>query len=193
MNGRFASTLCALLVLIAGSPAAAASPQVEAAAVGAAALAPESFTAGWKPGAGMAGGARWPVGSQWRLGLEAEFVQFPPESRRADGLGGTRRVSAVTVPFAWRANSQAARTGFELVASVGYGHESIEPVSGGTAPGRRTRRDGVAWSGGAAVAYLLGSGTSLLVDLRTEGLSGDGESTRQVALRLGLRAAVPQR
>jgi hypothetical protein len=177
--------------IAAGVRGAQAQPEVDAAVLIAAPVAPSAFTDGWDTGFGFGGGVRWPLGARLRLGIEGKYLQFAPASRGTDGLGGNRRSGGAAVPVSFRLGPADTRVGGELVASVGYGHESIETLSGSMHISGGSR-DGVAWSAGGALTYGVGGLAKLLADVRVGGIAGGGESSTQVVLRLGIRAGAPE-
>jgi hypothetical protein len=121
-------------------------------------VAAAEFSDGWKYGLGLGGGVSRALTSRFELGLAADFVEFKlaniPDAAES---GGQRRFSRLELPLrylAWQ-HDGFHRTQLVVQAGAGYVHESIDPISGGLAPGRPFRSDGKSIEAGAWISRLL--------------------------------------
>jgi len=149
---------------------------------------PKSFGDGWNTGKGFAGTAQWLFATRWALGLEGTLAQFAASDPGKNTIGGTRRTSRIAIPLAWRMNPQS-RVQMEIVGSVGYGHESTDPISGGPVPESGSRNDGVGWSAGLGATIPWVASTAFAIDLRYEALHFQGSHLAHTGIWLGLRTS----
>ena len=121
-------------------------------------VAAAEFSDGWNYGLGLGGGVARAFGSRFEIGLAGDFVQFKlADIPDAAESGGQRRFSRLEVPLrvlAWEHNG-FHRLQVVVQAGAGYVHESIDPISGGIAPGRPFRSDGNTYEGSLWLSRLF--------------------------------------
>lgn len=121
-------------------------------------VAAAEFSDGWNYGLGLGGGVSRALSRKIELGLAGDFVQFKlADIPNAAETGGQRRFSRLEVPLRYLAYEHDGFHRTQVVAQVGAGyvHESIDPISGGIAPGRPFRSDGKAYEAGLWLSRLL--------------------------------------
>lgn len=184
-------TLCFLV----GPLPAAAEWGVEAYGSLSGPVSPSFFSDGWGNGLGIGGGLHYDMDIV-ALILEGEFMQFSFEGVEGLGdLGGQRRFSRLALAFRvnlWEWQSEA-RERLNLMASAGWGHQSIAGTfgEGASTPDAEAlgdgSEDGWAMTGGAEFSRSLFRSTRWAVGLRYSHYLFTLESPAHASLVLGLR------